>query len=70
MTGNITFTADEASIDEARALAREESTALNEQFRLRLEACTRKRRAARAKECPNGSVNTHRRAGASSREAR
>lgn len=49
-TGNITLTADEALIDEARALAREESAALNEQFRLWLEACTRKRRVARAKE--------------------
>ena len=47
MTRNITFTADEALIEEARAVAREDNTTLNEQFRLWLEAYTRKRRAQR-----------------------
>lgn len=50
MARNITFTADDALIDEAREVAREERTTLNEQFRLWLVAYTRKRRAARAKE--------------------
>ncbi|MDQ6639327.1 MAG: hypothetical protein M3Z15_06625 [Pseudomonadota bacterium] len=50
MARNITFSADEALIDEARAVAREDNTTLNEQFRIWLEAYTRKRRAARAKE--------------------
>ncbi len=50
MTRNITLTADEALIDEARQIAREENTTLNEQFGLWLEAYARKRRAARAKE--------------------
>ncbi len=48
MARNITFTADEALIDEAREAAREDNTTLNEQFRIWLEAYTRKRRAARA----------------------
>jgi hypothetical protein len=47
MVRNITFTADEALIDEAREVAREEETTLNEQFRLWLESYARKRRAAR-----------------------
>ena len=47
---NITFTADEQLIEEARAVAREENTTLNEQFRLWLEAYARKRRAARGRE--------------------
>ena len=47
MTRNITFTADEALIEEAREVAREDNTTLNEQFRLWLEAYTRKRRAQR-----------------------
>ncbi len=50
MVRNITFTADEALIAEAREIAREEQTTLNEQFRLWLESYTRKRRAARAIE--------------------
>ncbi len=50
MSRNITFTADETLIDEARAVARAENTTLNEQFRIWLEAYTRKRRAARAME--------------------
>ena len=48
MTKNITFAADEALIEEARAAARSENTTLNEQFRLWLEQYTRKRRAAKA----------------------
>ena len=48
MTKNITFAADEALIEEARAAARAENTTLNEQFRLWLEQYARKRRAARA----------------------
>ena len=48
MTRNITFTADEALIDEAREAARAEGTTLNEQFRLWLEQYARKRRAAKA----------------------
>ena len=50
MTRTVDLTADEALINEARAPAREKNTILNEQFRLWLEACTRKRRVARAKE--------------------
>ena len=48
MTKNITFAADEALIEEARAAARAENTTLNEQFRLWLEQYARKRRAAKA----------------------
>ena len=48
MSKNITFTADEALIEEARDAARAENTTLNEQFRLWLEQYARKRRAARA----------------------
>ena len=48
MTKNITFTADEALIEEARAAARAENTTLNKQFRLWLEQYARKRRAAKA----------------------
>lgn len=44
MTKNITFSADEALIEEARAAARAENTTLNEQFRLWLEQYARKRR--------------------------
>lgn len=50
MIRNITFTADETLIEDARQVAREEKTTLNEQFRLWLETYTRKRRAARAME--------------------
>jgi hypothetical protein len=48
MARNITFTADEALIAEAREAALAEGTTLNEQFRLWLEQNTRKRRAAKA----------------------
>ncbi len=44
MTKNITFSADEALIEEARAAARAENTTLNEQFRLWLEQYARQRR--------------------------
>lgn len=50
MTRNITFSADENLIDEAREAARAEGTTLNEQFRIWLEAYARKRRADRAME--------------------
>ncbi len=50
MTKNITFAADAALIEEARAAARSENTTLNEQFRLWLEQYARKRRAQRAME--------------------
>ena len=50
MIRNITFTADKALIDDARAVALEQNTTLNEQFRLWLESYARKRRAARAME--------------------
>ena len=45
MGRNITFTADEALIDEAREAARADNTTLNEQFRLWLEQYARRRRA-------------------------
>jgi hypothetical protein len=44
---NITLSADEALIEEARTLARSENSTLNEQFRLWLEAYTRKQRVQR-----------------------
>ncbi len=44
---NITLSADEALIDLARAQAHAENTTLNEQFRLWLQAYTRKQRVAR-----------------------
>jgi hypothetical protein len=50
MARNITFTADEALIDEAREAAAAENTTLNEQFRIWLEQYARKRRAAKAME--------------------
>ena len=50
MTKNITFAADAALIEEARAAARADNTTLNEQFRLWLEQYARKRRAQRAME--------------------
>ena len=50
MVRNITFTAEEALIDDARAVARADDTTLNEQFRLWLEAYAGRRRAARALE--------------------
>lgn len=48
MTRNITFSADETLIEEARQAALAENTTLNEQFRLWLEQYARRRRAARA----------------------
>jgi hypothetical protein len=48
MSKNITFTADEGLIEEAREIARAENTTLNVQFRLWLEQYTRRRRAERA----------------------
>lgn len=48
MARNITFTADEHLIEEAREAARAEGTTLNEQFRLWLEQYARKRRVQRA----------------------
>ncbi len=48
MARNITFTADEALIAEAREAALADGTTLNEQFRLWLEQYARKRRAAKA----------------------
>lgn len=48
MTRNITFSADEALIEEARQAALAENTTLNEQFRLWLEQYARRQRAARA----------------------
>jgi len=50
MNRNITFRADEALIEEARKVAREEDTTLNEQFRLWLRGYAHKRRAARGRE--------------------
>ena len=50
MARNITFTADEALIDEARQAALADNTTLNEPFRIWLEQYARKRRAARAME--------------------
>ncbi len=50
MTRNITFTADEQLIEDAREVARAEGTSLNEQFRLWLEQYARKRRVQRAME--------------------
>ncbi len=48
MSRNITFTADEHLIEEARAAARAENTTLNEQLKLWLEQYARRQRAARA----------------------
>ena len=48
MARNITFTADEALIEEAREAARADHTTLNEQFKIWLEQYARKHRAARA----------------------
>lgn len=50
MTKNITFSADEALIEEARAAARAENTTLNEQFRLWLEQYARRRRVQKFEE--------------------
>ena len=48
MSKNITFTADEALIEEARETARADNTTLNEQFRLWLAQYARRRRAEKA----------------------
>lgn len=48
MIKNITFSADEELIEEAREAARADNTTLNEQFRLWLEQYARKQRAERA----------------------
>lgn len=48
MIKNITFSADDALIEEAREAARADNTTLNEQFRLWLEGYARKRRAEKA----------------------
>jgi hypothetical protein len=47
---NITFTADERTIDAAREQAAADNTTLNEQFRRWLEQYARQRQAARAME--------------------
>jgi hypothetical protein len=48
MTKNITFTADDTLIDEAREAARNENTTLNELFRQWLTQYAQERRAQRA----------------------
>lgn len=50
MIKNITFSADEALIEEAREAARGNNTTLNEQFRLWLEQYARQRRAKQFQE--------------------
>ena len=50
MTKNITFSVDEALLEEARAAAKAENTSLNEQFKIWLEAYARKRRVQRFNE--------------------
>ena len=58
---NITFSADEALIEEAREAARAENTTLNEQFKLWLERYARKQRAEKAMRCIaelQGKINT------------
>lgn len=50
MIRNITFTADKALIDDARAVAAEDNTTLNEKFRIWLEGYARRRKVARAME--------------------
>lgn len=47
---NITFSADERLIEDARETAKADGSTLNEQFRLWLEQYARKRRVARAME--------------------
>ena len=61
MTKNITFSADEALIDEAREAARADNTTLNEQFRLWLEQYARRRQAQKAMQVIaelQGKINT------------
>lgn len=50
MNRNITFSADETLIEEAREAARLDNTTLNEQFRLWLENYARKWQAEKAME--------------------
>ena len=50
MTKNITFSADEALIEEAREAARLNNTTLNEQFRLWLEQYARQCRVRQFQE--------------------
>ncbi|HCK82701.1 MAG TPA: hypothetical protein DIC59_14715 [Candidatus Competibacteraceae bacterium] len=50
MNRNITFSADETLIEEAREAAQADNTTLNEQFRLWLESYARKRQAEKAME--------------------
>ena len=47
---NITLSADQDLIEEARTLAKSENSTLNEQFRLWLAAYTRKQRVHRFRE--------------------
>lgn len=61
MSKNITFSADEALIEEAREAARADNTTLNEQFRLWLTHYARRRRAERAMRVVTelqGKINT------------
>lgn len=61
MTRNITFSADEALIEEAREAARADNTTLNEQFRLWLEQYARRRQAQKAMQViaeMQGKINT------------
>jgi FMN phosphatase YigB (HAD superfamily) len=50
MIKNITFSADETLIEEARQAARAENTTLNEQFRVWLEQYARRRRVQKFEE--------------------
>lgn len=50
MNRNITFSADETLIEEAREAARLDNTTLNGQFRLWLESYARRRRAQKFEE--------------------
>jgi methylphosphotriester-DNA--protein-cysteine methyltransferase len=61
MIRNITFSAEEELIEEAREAARTDNTTLNEQFRLWLEQYARKQRAERAMKLIaelQGKINT------------
>lgn len=50
MIKNITFSAEETLIEEAREVARADNTTLNEQFRLWLEDYARQRRVQKFQE--------------------
>lgn len=50
MIKNITFSAEDTLIEEAREVARADNTTLNEQFRLWLEDYARRRRAQKFQE--------------------